>query len=70
VPAPLMSEVIKKVRALTDGRREIDFAFLTRQIFGRLPNEITPIRREIMQGALGDLGFRQRSRSGAWTREA
>jgi hypothetical protein len=65
-----MSDVVKRVRVLTDGISETEFSFLTRKIFGRLPNEIRPIQREIMQGALADIGFRQRARTGGWTREA
>jgi hypothetical protein len=63
VPAPLMSEVLKLVRDKTDGREAIEFGALVREIFGKLPGEIRPVQRAVVESALDDRGFRPRHRS-------
>jgi hypothetical protein len=67
MPAPLMSEVVKLLRDKTNGRETIEFGALVREIFGKLPHEIRPIHRAVVESALDEHGFRWRAR-GTWMR--
>jgi hypothetical protein len=62
------SKIGPHVRELTNGREQVDWHWILREIFGQPASELMPVQRAIVEGELADSDFRQRSRSTVWER--
>jgi hypothetical protein len=63
------TKIAPRVRDLTNGREQVDWHWILREIFGQPASELMPVQRAIVESELVECGFRYRPRSTIWDRQ-